>query len=178
MPRCCSSLWRYSESAQNKKEADTVISVSFFFSYRCVLFSSLYDNSQLRPCRVSSVKHAVPSCYLSSLRSLSSSSCTLFSSSVSPAEGRVCPSMSAIRDFSSFSCHQLAKMLRLTVARKANKQKTKNLHVFVCVGEPYLSLERALIHFQVVSLRTLLHQLGTQLVHLGRRMKKINVQAG
>ena len=39
---------------------------------------------------------------LSSLRSLSSNSWILLSSRLIPAVGRVCPSMSAIRDFSSF----------------------------------------------------------------------------
>lgn len=47
------------------------------------------------------VRYAVS--YLSSLCSLSSNSWILFSSSVIPAVGRGCPSMSATRDFNSFT---------------------------------------------------------------------------
>lgn len=98
--------------------------------------------------------------YLSSLRSLSSNSWILFSSRVIPAEGRLCPSMSATRDLSSF-----------TWAGESYGEVT----VCWCVTEfvhldswtvAYLSLQRTLVHLQVVSCRALLHQLWTKLVHL------------
>lgn len=73
--------------------------------------------------RLCSIKSNAPCCYLSSLRSLSSSSWTLFSSRVSPGEGRACPSMSASRDFSSFSCEQLAKISRYCQTSDASLQK-------------------------------------------------------
>lgn len=57
------------------------------------------------------------------------------------------------------------------VNSKVNKPGNDSVCEFVCtcihlVREQHLSLKRALIHFQVMSRRALLHQLWTKLVHL------------
>lgn len=116
------------------------------------------------------------STYLSSLCSLSSSSWTLFSSRLIPTVGRVCPSISATRDLSSFSWYQNVNKLHILQKIQDHLDCVQMCVRLNSLGKwqvSYLSLKSALIHFKVMSCWTLLHQLWTKLVHLrGAKQEK------